>query len=89
MITIEYDGEDFEIDLSANVLPDGLVVIGDGTVQNYLPVNIWYGYSYSQTLYLTDEILTQDRQIEKVAYHWNGVAEGINSISDHVYWTHR
>ncbi|MFW5627846.1 MAG: choice-of-anchor D domain-containing protein, partial [Candidatus Cloacimonadaceae bacterium] len=88
MITIEYDGEDFEIDLSANVLPDGLVVIGDGTVQNYLPVNIWYGYSYSQTLYLTDEILTQDRQIEKVAYHWNGVAEGINSDQWTMYIGH-
>jgi len=85
MITIEYDGEDFEIDLSANVLPDGLVVIGDGVANNYMPVNTYYGYSYAQMLYMADEILTEDRQLEKVAYHWNGAGAAPNSDSWTIY----
>jgi len=46
-----WPARDFDIELSANVLPDGLVVIGDGTANNYMPVNVWYGYSYAQMLY--------------------------------------
>ncbi|HHV37251.1 MAG TPA: choice-of-anchor D domain-containing protein, partial [Candidatus Cloacimonetes bacterium] len=87
-LTISFGGEDFDIELSANVLPDGLVVIGDGTANNYMPVNVWYGYSYAQMLYRADEILTEGRQIEKVAYHWNGVAAGVSSDEWTIYMGH-
>ncbi|MCB5234188.1 MAG: choice-of-anchor D domain-containing protein, partial [Candidatus Cloacimonetes bacterium] len=87
-ITITHAGEEFEVALSANVLPDGLVVIGDGTTNSYMPVNTFYGYSYAQMLYKADEIMTQDRQLEKVAYHWNGAGAAPNSDQWTIYIGH-
>ncbi|MFW5627938.1 MAG: choice-of-anchor D domain-containing protein, partial [Candidatus Cloacimonadaceae bacterium] len=87
-LVISYDGLEHEVELSANVLPDGLIIIGDGTDNNNMPVNASYGYSYAQMLYMADEILIQGRQIEKVAYHWNGAGEGINSSQWTIFMGH-
>jgi hypothetical protein len=87
-ITISYGGEDFEVELSGIVLPEGLVVIGNGTTNGYMPVNAYYGYSYAQMLYKADEIMTQDSQLEKIAFHWNGVGAAPNSNEWTVYIGH-
>ncbi len=51
--------------------PQG-VVIGTGTaVDKYLPVAPWWGYSYTQTIYLQQEINVSG-QIKEISYYYNG-----------------
>lgn len=70
-------------------LPAGLVQIGNGTVtSNNLPINPFYGYSYSQVIYLQSEINVPDQRISKLKYYWNGLAAGTNSASWTVYMGH-
>lgn len=88
VLTVNHAGESFTVDLSGNVLEDGLVTLGDGTVNNYLPVNAYYGYTYSQTIYTVDEIQNGGRQIEKIAYHWNGAMASIYSNQWEVWMGH-
>ncbi|MFA7543206.1 MAG: choice-of-anchor D domain-containing protein, partial [Candidatus Cloacimonadaceae bacterium] len=52
------------------------LIIGDGSSNLYLPVNAYYGYTYSQSIYLQSEISTQGQRIEKLAYYWNGAGVG-------------
>ncbi len=53
-------------------LGDDVLTIGSGTETNtHLPIEPYYGYSYTQTIYLQSEIDVQGRRIEKVAYHYN------------------
>lgn len=48
------------------------VVIGTGTaVDKYLPVAPWWGYSYTQTIYLQQEINVSG-QINEISYYYNG-----------------
>lgn len=70
-------------------LPAGLVQIGYGSVtSNNLPINPYYGYSYSQVIYLQSEINVPDQRISKLKYYWNGAAAGTNSASWTVYMGH-
>ncbi|MDD4431541.1 MAG: choice-of-anchor D domain-containing protein, partial [Bacteroidales bacterium] len=66
-------------DFVPDMLPDDPVVIGTST-QIYLgiPVNAWYGYSFSQTLYLQSELNVQDKVIERVGYHYAGSTVGLD-----------
>ncbi len=73
---------------SFTTMPDGLVIIGDGTVDQKLPLNPYYGYSYSQSIYLQPEINTSDQRIEKISYYWNGAGVGTNSSGWTVYMGH-
>ena len=69
---------------SFSTVPEGLAMIGDGTATNLnLPINPYYGYNYSQTLYLQNEIDISGQRIERLFYHWNGLAAG-NECKD---WT--
>ncbi len=73
----------YDVALSADGLPAGIVTIGDGSSNLYMPVNTYYGYSYSQSIFLQSEIDVRDQRIEKVYYYWNGVGDA-NSTND---WT--
>jgi len=68
--------------------PAGVVMIGDGTVNQYMPVNAYYGYSYNQSIYLQQDINVSNQRIEKIAYYWNGVGAGTNSNEWVVYMGH-
>ena len=61
---------------TANILPalpEGLVIIGDGTEINQgLPLEPYYNHSYSQSIYLASEIGLTDQRIEKISWHYNG-----------------
>ncbi|MFO7880554.1 MAG: choice-of-anchor D domain-containing protein [Bacteroidales bacterium] len=53
-------------------LPENMVEIGTGTETNtHLPMEPYYGYSYSQSIYLQNEINMTDMRISKVLYHKN------------------
>lgn len=48
------------------------IPVGDGTETNiHLPMEPYYGYTYSQTIYLAEEIGTT-ANIENIAWHYNG-----------------
>lgn len=78
----------YDVDLSATGLPAGIVVIGDGTANNNLPINPFYGYTYSQSIFLQSEINVPDQRIESVYYYWNGVAEAVDSNDWTIYMGH-
>ena len=73
---------------SFTTLPEGLVFIGDGTSNNYLPIYPYYNYSYSQTIYLQSDINVADKRIENIAFYWNGAAAGTASKDWVVYMAH-
>ncbi|MCB5234363.1 MAG: carboxypeptidase regulatory-like domain-containing protein, partial [Candidatus Cloacimonetes bacterium] len=87
-LVINYADEEYEIELTATVLPNGLVAIGDGTADTHMPIYPWNSYSYTQTLYMASDITTERRQIDKIAYHWNGAAAAPNSSQWTVYMGH-
>ena len=64
-----------------------VVEIGTGTTVNKgLPVEPFYGYTYSQTIYTAAQLnQTSPKQITKVAYHFNGGNATTNpSFADHI-----
>lgn len=70
-------------------MPAGMIQVGTGTVTTLnLPLNPFYGYNYSQTLYLQPEINVSGQRISKIYYYWNGLAAGINSKAWTVYMGH-
>ena len=87
-LVINYDGQDYEIPLTGEVLPEGTLVIGDGTANDRLPINAYYGYTYSQSIFLQPELDREDQRIVNIAYHWNGAGAGNNSNLWTVYMGH-
>ncbi len=73
---------------SFETVPEGLVVLGDGTANNSLPVNALYGYTYSQTIYPQASINLDTKRIEKISYYWNGAGVGTNTGGWTVYMGH-
>jgi hypothetical protein len=73
---------------SFTTLPEGLVFIGDGTSNNYLPIYPYYNFSYSQTIYLQSDINVADKRIEQIAFYWNGAKVGTASKDWVVYMAH-
>ena len=78
----------YDVDLSANCLPEGIVVIGNGTVNLEIPIKPFYNYSYSQSIFLQSDIAVADQRIEKVYYYWNGAAEATASNGWTIYMGH-
>ena len=87
-LRIVYDDTNYDVALSADVLPAGLVFIGDGTVNRNLPVNPYYDYSYSQSIYLQPEINISNKRLTKISYYWNGLGAGDYSGGWTVYMGH-
>lgn len=87
-LTINYNSVNYDVALSATGLPAGLLVIGNGTANNNLPVNPYYGYTYSQSIFLQSEINVPDQRIESVYYYWNGLAEAVDSNDWTIYMGH-
>ncbi|HOD17817.1 MAG TPA: choice-of-anchor D domain-containing protein [Candidatus Cloacimonadota bacterium] len=80
---------DHDVALSATVLPVGISIIGNGTANLYLPIYPYYGYTYSQSIFLQSEIgVTGQKMIDKIYYHWNGAGEATNSNNWTVYMGH-
>jgi len=86
-LIITYEGTPYEVALSAEGLPEGTVIIGTGTSDLSLPIEPYYKYSYSQSIFLQSEI-NMARPIEKIYYYWNGAAATVNSNNWTVYMGH-
>ncbi|OQY28755.1 MAG: hypothetical protein B6244_06235 [Candidatus Cloacimonetes bacterium 4572_55] len=54
------------------VMPAGIVQIGDGTLEKGLPIYPGFNYTYSQSIYLQNEIGTGNQRISKLYYYYNG-----------------
>ncbi len=66
-----------------------LITIGDGMeVNQHLPIEPYYGYSYSQSIYVQSEINLSNHQIWSVSYHFNngGTLDNCNDIT--IYMGH-
>ncbi len=77
-----------EVPLVAEGMPLGVVIIGNGTANNSIPVNPYYGYTYSQSIFLQSELNMADQRIEKIWYYWNGGGEAVNTNDWTVYMGH-
>ncbi|MBN1968585.1 MAG: choice-of-anchor D domain-containing protein [Candidatus Delongbacteria bacterium] len=65
------------------------VIIGDGTLTSLnLPIHPYFGYTYSQVIYLQSEINVSDKRIHRLSYHWNGSGSGTNSKQWEIYLGH-
>ncbi len=87
-LRMAYSGTNYDVALSAEGMPAGTVIIGDGVANLYMPVNAYYGYSYAQSIYRQEDIDMADQRIEKISYYWNGVGVGNNSNEWVVYMGH-
>ncbi len=65
-----------------------VVQIGSGTADLDLPINAYYGYTYSQSIFQQNEINVPNQRIESVYYYWNGVAEAVASNDWTIYMGH-
>ncbi len=73
---------------SFSTAPPGTVVVGNGSeYQPRLPINAYYGYSYSQVIYLASE-LGGPRMITSLAWYWNGFTASTNSNAWTIYLGH-
>ena len=87
-LTITYNGTPYNVALSAEGLPAGIVIIGNGTSDLSLPIEPFYGYTYSQSIFLQSELNMVNQRIEKIWYHWNGAAEATHSNNWTIYMGH-
>jgi hypothetical protein len=74
---------DYDVALNAWGLPTNIVIIGNGDIDLNLPINPFFAYGYSQSIFLQSEISRADQRIEKLYYYRTGSSE-ITSSSD---WT--
>ena len=55
-LRIVYNGQNYDVELIAEILPPGTVIIGDGTLTQDVPFSTGYDYMRSATLYTADQI---------------------------------
>lgn len=81
-ITFDMDaGGDSQVSLTGKGIYFESAIIGNGTDETYqIPVNSWYGFSFSQTLYLQSEIDIPGRTINRVGYNYNGPSASVDYI---------
>jgi len=71
------------------VLPENMVEIGQGTeVNKSLPMEPWYGYSYSQSIFLQEEIFMDGMRISKLYYQRNGQNDWPGAGDINIYMGH-
>lgn len=80
----------YDVGLSASVLPAGFVTIGNDIGGEFtgLPIYPNWDYSYSQSIYLQSEINYPSQGIEKLYYYWNGGANAYFSNNWTIYMGH-
>ncbi len=83
-LTISYVGGSVQIVLSGSsdyILPENMIEIGNGNItETHLPMESFYKYSYSQSIYLQSEIMKDNMQITKLYYQktpgvWNNAGD--------------
>ncbi len=70
-------------------LGSDVIAIGNGSVVDQgLPIEPFYYYSYSQSIYLQSEVNVESRRIEKIWYHYNGSTDLEHSTQWVIYMGH-
>ncbi|MGC9361463.1 MAG: choice-of-anchor D domain-containing protein, partial [Candidatus Syntrophosphaera sp.] len=83
-LQMTYDAANYDVALSGTATPEGTVIIGDGTDgAPKLPINAYYGYTYSQVIYLQSE-LGGACIIDSIAYYWGGATDVCDASNN---WT--
>jgi len=75
IISNAINDQSFTISIIASVLPQNIFYVGDGTlIDQGLPFEPYYVYSYSQTIYHRDDLqrLPDEAQITHIGYQYNG-----------------
>jgi len=73
---------------SFSTIPQNWVRIGTAADTLALPIHPYSDYSYSQSIYLQNEINVSNLRIEKLYYYWNGAAAAPNSDQLTIYMGH-
>ena len=81
-LEITYDGNTETVALSANVLPQGTAIIGDGTLTQRQPFSGTWGYERSAAIYTLAEI-GNPGMIESIG--WNASSSRTNSYPYKIY----
>ncbi|HQK57049.1 MAG TPA: choice-of-anchor D domain-containing protein, partial [Candidatus Syntrophosphaera thermopropionivorans] len=84
-LRITYNGNNYDVALSATGLPAGIVVIGTGTEDLSLPIEPAYGYSYSQSIFLQSDIHIANRYIDKISFYWYADDDATSSNNWTIY----
>lgn len=66
----------------------GVIQIGAGSSNLNIPIYPYYGYTYSQSIFLQSDIQMPDQRIEKIWYYWNGAQDAAVSNNWVVYMGH-
>ncbi len=70
-------------------LGEDTIVIGNEELINmHLPIEPYYGYSYTQTIYQQNEVNVEGRRIERISYHYNQNATLANCNEWVIYMGH-
>ena len=62
------------------------IEIGDGTEDAGLPIKPFFGYSYSQTIFLQEELDVEDQRIHKIGFYYRGGSKWADQVR--VYMAH-
>ena len=81
-LTITYNDTPYNVALSAEGLPVGIVIIGTGTLTQRQPFGIWFGYERSAALYTNAQIGSYGL-LNKVA--WNCATVSSNAVPYKIY----
>jgi len=84
-LKITYGSNEYEVSLSATGLPEGTIVIGTGHDDLSLPIEPWYGYSYSQSIFLQSDIHIANRYIDKISFYWYADDDATSSNNWTIY----
>lgn len=90
-LVITHDGVTDTIFLSGYtdyVLPENMVEVGQGTLTSSLPIEPYYGYTYSQSIYLQTELNMEGMRISKVLYQKNNANDWANNGEIRIYMGH-
>lgn len=80
-------GSTIVVNVTATISTD--IVVGTGTTEFPLPVDPYFGYSYSQTIYYPSELnYPAGNRIEKLYYYFNGYETCTNTKDFVIYMGH-
>ncbi len=67
---------------------DGVAIGNDRYLNQGLPIDPFFGYTYSQTIYLQSEIDVTGRRVEKISYLYNQHSAMVNNNEWVIYMAH-
>ncbi|MGB4204360.1 MAG: choice-of-anchor D domain-containing protein [Bacteroidales bacterium] len=60
----------------------GVIIGTETTTSSLIPISPYYGYSFSQTIYLQSEINVPNRRINRIGFHYAGEAPALTEVTE-------